>query len=248
MELNHLKVNQIVDSISETHKFNKQKLFAVNTSDVLDGDFLSSELLDINKLKGQFKKTIKKNDILFSEIRPANKRFAKVDFDETSDYVISTKLMVLRKFNNDIDLDYFYYWLTNDINLKILQSRAENRICSFPQITFDILSEYDVPVPCMESQIKIAGLLKNIDLKIKKNKKIIDTLENLTSCYFSYWFLQCEFPDDNGKAYKSNDGKLIYNNRLKRYIPDGWVVEDLMNNSLCRDIKAGVKYFSTKNY
>lgn len=174
--MKYLKVNEIVESVSVTHRYNFEYLYVVNTSDVLEGDFLSPPLLPRNELKGQFKKTIKKGDILFSEIRPENKRYARVDFDNTEKYVVSTKLMVLRKFNSEVDLDYFYYWLTNEQNLKILQSRAENRIGSFPQITFDLLSEYDVPIPSMEEQRKIALILKTIDSKIKNNNKINDNL------------------------------------------------------------------------
>lgn len=222
-----LKVNQIVDSVSITHSFDKEELIAVNTSDVLEGHFIEPKLLPINELKGQFKKTIQKDDILFSEIRPANKRYARVDFEDTANYVVSTKLMVLRKFNKDVDLDYFYYWLTSDINLKILQARAENRICSFPQITFDLLSEYDVPIPNMEYQKNIAHILKSLDEKISNNKKINIELESIARDLYNYWFMQFEFPNENGKPYKSSGRKMVWNEELKREIPGGWKVSKI---------------------
>lgn len=104
-----LKINQIVRTVSETHRFDKDKLIAINTSDVENGVMGSGTLTSVDELKGQFKKAIVKDDILFSEIRPANRRFAKVTTEDTKDYVVSTKLMVLRKYNEDVDLEYFYF-------------------------------------------------------------------------------------------------------------------------------------------
>ena len=81
------KVNEVVDSISITHKFDKPFLYAINTSDILEGNLLTPPLLPVEDLKGQFKKTIKKGDILFSEIRPANNRYALVDWNNCENYV-----------------------------------------------------------------------------------------------------------------------------------------------------------------
>lgn len=219
------KINEIVDSISETHNFQKEELIPINTSDILEGDFLQYSYQPTNTLKGQFKKTTKKNDILFSEIRPANRRYALVNFLNTEDFVLSTKLMVLRKFNENVDLDYFYYFLTNQKFLDILQRRAENRIGSFPQITFDLLSEYSIAVPeTITEQKRIVEIIKTIDSKIEMNKKIKNELENMAKELYDYWFVQFDFPGIDGNPYKSSGKKMAYNELLKRNIPAGWKV------------------------
>lgn len=171
-----LKIKDLVRTISITHKFDKDKLIAINTSDVENGIMHDGTLTAIEDLKGQFKKTVQKGDILFSEIRPANRRFALVTKDDCADYVVSTKLMVLRKYNNEVDLRYFYYCLTNQPFLDMLQRKAENRIGSFPQITFDLLSEYAFPVPSLSEQEKIANIIFSLDHKIELNKQINDNL------------------------------------------------------------------------
>jgi type I restriction enzyme S subunit len=109
----YLNINEIVESVSITHKFDKPKLKFLNTADAEKGKIVNYTELPISELKGQAKKTIKKNDILFSEVRPKNKHYAYVDIDDCTDYVVSTKLMVLRKFNENVDNKYFYYYLTN---------------------------------------------------------------------------------------------------------------------------------------
>ena len=217
-----LKLNQIVRTISETHKFDKDKLIAINTSDVENGVMGNGTLTFVDELKGQFKKTIVKDDILFSEIRPANRRFAKVTTKNTKDYVVSTKLMVLRKYNEDVDLEYFYYCLTNQPFLDILQRRAENRIGSFPQITFDLLSEYAFPIPPISEQKRISSVISTLDKKIALNRQINQNLEAMAKQLYDYWFVQFDFPNEEGKPYKSSGGEMVWNEKLKRNIPVGW--------------------------
>ena len=184
-----LKINQIVRTVSETHRFDKDKLIAINTSDVENGVMGSGTLTSVDELKGQFKKAIVKDDILFSEIRPTNRRFAKVTTEDTKDYVVSTKLMVLRKYNEDVDLEYFYYCLTNQPFLDILQRRAENRIGSFPQITFDLLSEYAFPIPPISEQKRISSVISTLDKKIALNRAINQNLEAVIADVMGYKFL-----------------------------------------------------------
>lgn len=186
-----LRIKDIVDTISLTHKFNKDMLIAINTSDVENGVMHEGTLTLVQDLKGQFKKTIKKNDILYSEIRPANRRFALVTKDDCSDYVVSTKLMVLRKKNKDVDLKYLYYCLTNQPFLDMLQRRAENRIGSFPQITFDLLSEYAFYIPLLEEQKRISNVISFIDRKIELNKRINDNLEEQLRLITSRYIFSC---------------------------------------------------------
>lgn len=233
MKVKYIRVSDIVKSVSDTHSFDFDELYAVNTSDVEKGNMLKAPLINTDELKGQFKKSIQKNDILFSEIRPANEHYAIVRIEDTEQYVASTKLMVLRKYNADVDLMYFYYWLTNKNMLNILQSRAENRICSFPQITFELLSEYLVPVPLLDIQKKISKILSNIDDKIENNNKINAELESMAKTIYDYWFLQFEFPNEEGKPYKSSGGKMIWNEELKHEIPKGWeckTIKDIEND------------------
>ena len=226
---NILKINQIVHSVSETHRFDKDKLIAINTSDVENGMMNGGTLTPVEELKGQFKKTIMKGDILFSEIRPANRRFAKVTIEDCDNFVVSTKLMVLRKYNKDVDLEYFYYCLTNQHFLNILQRRAENRIGSFPQITFDLLSEYAFPIPPISEQKRISKVISTLDKKIAINRAINQNLEAMAKQLYDYWFVQFDFPDEKGRPYKSSGGKMVWNEKLKREIPQGWDVKTMGN-------------------
>ena len=129
-------IGDLCDSVSVTYRGTDERVVLVNTSDVLDGKVLNHTDEPNENLKGQFKKTFKKNDILYSEIRPANRRFAYIDFDETERYIASTKLMVIRYRENVVEPRFLYFLLTSNSVISELQRLAETRSGTFPQITF----------------------------------------------------------------------------------------------------------------
>ena len=87
---------------------------------------------------------------------------------------------------------------------------------------------------CQQRTIKILSL---IDKKIQINNQINQELEVMTKTLYDYWFVQFDFPDQNGKPYKSSGGKMVYNPELKREIPEGWGVEKLGDITICHDSK-----------
>lgn len=184
-----VKIRSICDSVSETFNFNTcNEIHFLNTSDILEGNIINDLIYKKSELKGQAKKSIRNHDILFSEIRPKNKRYAFVNLSHPENYVVSTKLMVLRlKENIKVSLQYFYYSITNDDFLDKLQRKAENRIGSFPQITFDILSDFYINIPSLEEQEKIANILSMIDDQVKRNNAIVKRLQVLALNSFDYF-------------------------------------------------------------
>ena len=94
------------------------------------------------------------------------------------------------------------------------------------------LADVKVHLPSIEEQQKIVSLLDSIDSKIELNNRITTELEAMAKTLYDYWFVQFDFPDANGKPYKSSGGKMIYNNVLKREIPEGWdngVIQDIID-------------------
>ena len=187
MEWKEYNICQLCDTISETYKGKSNSVVLINTSDVLEGKVLNHKRVPNKGLKGQFKKTFKKNDILYSEIRPANKRFAYINFSP-NDYIASTKLMVLR--SKPIVSSYFLFQiLKSEIVLKNLQMLAESRSGTFPQITYSELSNVRVKVPPLTVQDKIVGILSALDSKIENNNKINANLEAQAQALFKSWFV-----------------------------------------------------------
>ena len=195
-----LTLGEIAQNISRPFKFKDfEDVTFINTGDVLEGQFLHSNTVSKIGLPGQAKKEIQKGDILFSEIRPANKRFALVDFDPTG-YVVSTKFMVIKKISEDIDDRFFYILLTNKITLHEFQRIAESRSGTFPQITFDAIAYFPVKIPPLTEQKAIAHILGSLDDKIELNRQMNATLEAMAQALFKSWFVDFDPVIDNALA------------------------------------------------
>lgn len=142
-------MSNLLETVSKTYPLKTvEEVVFLNTGDIQDGKFLHENISDPTKLPGQAKKSIVKNDILYSEIRPQNKRFAYVHFD-TSKYVVSTKLMVLRS-KVEINSLFQYFVLTQKDQIDYLQRLAESRSGTFPQITFSEVSTIKIALPSFE--------------------------------------------------------------------------------------------------
>lgn len=184
------RLGELIESISKTYDLkNKESVTFVNTGDVFDGSISGNET-KIKDLPGQAKKSIELNDILFSEIRPKNKRFALVTGIDPKNYVVSTKLMVLRNKNNLVlDTNYLYFYLTSPLMLAYFQSEAESRSGTFPQITFrENVANIKIDLPPLIEQRKIVQRLSVINDKVKLNNQINDNLLELNSTCFKKIF------------------------------------------------------------
>jgi type I restriction enzyme S subunit len=85
----------------------------------------------------------------------------------------------------------------------------------------------DIILPELEVQHKIASVLSALNSKIELNNRINAELEAMAKTIYDYWFVQFDFPDKNGMPYKSSGGKMVWNEELKREIPEGWEVESI---------------------
>lgn len=174
----YMPVGEVCSSISDTYREKKNMVTLINTSDVLEGRVLNHERVPNSNLKGQFKKTFQRDDILYSEIRPQNRRFAYVDFSPI-DYIASTKLMVIRAKKDVVSPKYLYYFLKNSSTVAELQLLAETRSGTFPQITFSEVANLTIPVPSLAVQEVIVQTMQCLEDKITCNEQINDNLADL---------------------------------------------------------------------
>ncbi len=116
------------------------------------------------------------------------------------------------------DIDFIYYALK--LELKRLRERSQGSQTKF--LTMPILAGISIRDLSQTEQRNIAGSLRAIDAKIDCNNRINAKLEEMAKTLYDYWFVQFDFPDANGKPYKSSGGKMVYNDVLKREIPEGW--------------------------
>ena len=122
--------------------------------------------------------------------------------------------------SSELFVYYFFEYIKKEIQKSASGSIQDN-------INIDYLSKMRIKIPEKDYQDKIVEVLSSIDKKILLNNQINQELEDMAKTLYDYWFVQFDFPDQNGKPYKSSGGKMVYNPELKREIPEGWGVEKL---------------------
>ncbi|WP_333810021.1 restriction endonuclease subunit S [Flavobacterium sp.] len=119
---------------------------------------------------------------------------------------------------------------------------------TFPNLTNDNLASYEFYVPETEVQKKTSIFLSNIDSKIEINNRINSELEAMAKTLYHYWFVQFDFPNEEGKPYKSSGGKMVWNEELKREIPEGWEIGTISDISeFIRGVSYDKKSIKTSN-
>lgn len=141
-------------------------------------------------------------------------------------YVISNKQIRVRIDTSKVDILYAYYWFASPWSQKLLTSY--NKGSTVPLLSLWEVKNLPITYPeDIEEQHRIAIILEKLTKKIENNKNTNSELESMAKTIYNYWFLQFEFPNEEGKPYKSSGGKMVWNEELKREIPEGWEVKEL---------------------
>ena len=126
--------------------------------------------------------------------------------------------------NEELANPYFLYRYLKLLDLSRLDSGT-----GVPSMTFDSYYGIKVLLPEIEEQKRIASVLQKLDTKIKLNCQINDNLEAMAKQLYDYWFVLFDFPNEEGKPYKSSGGAMVWNEKLKREIPLGWTAANIFD-------------------
>lgn len=172
-------------------------------------------------------------DILFSMIGSVgNVCFVK---DKNIDFAI--KNMGVFSCEDKEKSLYLYYYLQSPFAKKMIDGYLNGAVQKF--LGLERLRNFPIKVLSLQTQQKIATVLSSLDDKIALNKKINAKLETMAKRLYDYWFVQFDFPNSEGNPYKSSGGKMVWNEVLKREIPEGWEVKRL--GEVC-DFRNGINY------
>lgn len=170
----------------------------------------------------------KKNDLIFTAAGTIGQVGIIPDSAQFEEYVISNKQIRATLDCKKINFLYAYYWFSSPwIQEKLIKS---NKGSTVPLLTLAEVKLLPISYPeSLTEQIAIAEAIEMFSRKIELNKAINDNLEQQLRTTYDYWFTQFDFPDENGKPYRSSGGKMVWNDELKREIPEGWIVMPLLN-------------------
>jgi type I restriction enzyme S subunit len=195
------------------------KAECLNTGRVIDKKSLSYVSIETHKKLSR--SILREDDLLFSIAG----HLGKMAIVQSSDLPANTNqaVAILRINKSKADVKFLYYYLSS----KTLSSFINGQCAQSVQPNINLAQVGELPIVDfpLDYQIKISSVLSSFDSKIELNNKINVELESMAKTLYDYWFVQFDFPDENGKPYKSSGGKMVWNKDLKREIPKVWEVK-----------------------
>lgn len=139
-----------------------------------------------------------------------------------------------------INIKYLYY------HLSLMNFDRYDTGSTIPSMTSSLYYSLTVDLPSLEIQGRIASILSSIDAQIERSNTIVKRLQVLAQAIYTRWFLQFEFPNEEGKPYKSSGGKMVWNERLNHVIPEGWEAKFLKD--CCKIVLGGTPKTDENTY
>ena len=164
----------------------------------------------------------KKGDVLVANIRPYLKKVWFAD----SEGGCSSDVLVFRAKNGHYP-SFLYAILMQDAFFDYAMLGAKGS--KMPRGDKNQIMRYELPTFTSAEEENIGNIMIDIISKINVNRQINDNLEAMAKQLYDYWFVQFDFPNEEGKPYKSSGGAMVWNEKLKREIPKGWSCESLQN-------------------
>jgi len=206
---------------------------------IINGTALEDKQINWNKCgyisKSRYEESpeimLQEKDILISKDGTLGKIGYVTNISSPS--TVASGIFVMRNITpKKLDSEYLYHFLKSNI-FKDFIKRMKSSGSTINHLYQRDLSQLELELPTLLTQQKIANILSTIDAKIELNNKVNKELEDMVKLMYDYWFVQFDFPNKEGKPYKSSGGNMVYNEELKREIPERWNHTTLGN---CFDI------------
>ncbi|WP_283714946.1 restriction endonuclease subunit S [Clostridium perfringens] len=219
------KISEIceVNSNNLSKKDDFKYIDYLDTSNLTKGIIGELQTLNLStdKIPSRAKRKIKDKDILISTVRPNQKHYGIIK-KAKKNLIASTGFVVLSANESLVDSEYLYRFLTQDNMTEYFQAIGETSTTAYPSIKPSVISELEINLPPLEEQKAIAKILSDLDEKIEVNNKINKNLEEMAQAIFKQWFVDFEFPNEEGKPYKSSGGEMVESEL--GMIPKGWKI------------------------
>lgn len=198
----------------------------LDTSNLTEGviDSLQKLVVGEDKIPSRAKRKVKKNDVLISTVRPNQKHYGILR-KMNENLIVSTGFAVLSANEDRVVPEYLYRFLTQDSVTNYLQAVGETSTSTYPSIKPSDIGSLEIQLPSLEEQKVISKILSDLDKKIEVNNQINDNLEKMAQAIFKQWFVDFEFPNEDGEPYKSSGGEMVESEL--GMIPKGWEVKKI---------------------
>lgn len=229
--------NKVFDGTHETPK-PVEKGYPLVTSKNITGFNLDLEnsynISELDYFSIQKRSKVSQWDILFSMIGSVG----EVYLEQSSKIPYAIKNVGVFSCLVENKAKWLYYYLKSPIAQQFIKHKLNGAVQKF--LPLGALRKFPV-IPFSDTCNKAVDFLSSLDAKIELNNRINTELEAMAKTLYDYWFVQFDFPDENGRPYKSSGGRMVWNEQLKRAVPEGWDVKALHSEI---EIQRGISYTS----
>ena len=210
----------------------------LDTGNITKGIIDNIQKIPIYDIPSRAKRKVDIGDIIYSTVRPIQKHYGIIK-NYIDNMIVSTGFITIKVKEYIADKYFIYYNIIQDNITNYLQMIAEQSVSTYPSIKPSDLSNMIIKLPPLEEQKKIASILSSLDDKIELNNRMNKILEEMAQTIFKEWFVNFNFPNEDGKPYKDSGGKMIESELGA--IPDSWEITNL--EEIC-NIYSGYSYSS----
>ena len=238
MEMKKYKLSEICKNITDGEQGTvvdspNGEYFLLSNKNISDGKIIINSLADRRIDKQTFDKInkrtrLEKDDVLISTVGTLGKLCI---VESNYNYTVQRSVGIIKPNQEKLISKYLKYLLMSNTYQNLLNNTSKGAVqkCIF----IDDLKNLEVSLPSLEIQQKIATVLSSLEDKIALNRRINAKLEQMAKHLYDHWFVQFDFPNAEGKPYKASGGKMVYNETLKREIPEGWEVKKISDLLEC---------------
>ena len=220
-----------INKFSISKSDNLQEIIYLDTSSITENFISGTCTMPLPEAPSRAQRKVKSNTIVYSTVRPRLKHYGILN-SPPYNLIVSSGFVTIdlkKEYEDRIDARYLFLLLTQPAITEYIACIADSAVSAYPSFNPSDISEIAFSFPNIEKQKAISEIWSNFEQKISINRQINDNLEAMAKQLYDYWFVQFDFPNEEGKPYKSSGGAMVWNERLKREIPVGWQVEKLID-------------------
>ena len=218
-----------INKFSISKSDNLQEIIYLDTSSITENLISGTCIIPLPEAPSRAQRKVKSNTIVYSTVRPRLKHYGILN-SPPYNLIVSSGFVTIdlkKEYEDRIDARYLFLLLTQPAITEYIACIADSAVSAYPSFNPSDISEIAFSFPNIEKQKAISETWSNFEQKISINRQINDNLEAMAKQLYDYWFVQFDFPNEEGKPYKSSGGAMVWNEKLKREIPEGWYAENI---------------------
>ncbi len=224
----------------EPHSFLNEGMEIKELLGISNQKFFQKSHTNINGIDLSTYRIVRTNQFAFNRATTRNGEKISIALRQGSDCIVSPSYRVfLVKDENELTSEYLLMWFKRPEFDRYVRFKSHGSAHEF--FEYDQMCEVELPIPHIDKQKEIVREYNIIQDRIKLNEQLIQKLEETAQAIYKQWFVDFEFPDKNGKPYKSNGGEMVWCEELEREIPEQWEIDLLQKIILFKNGKSKPK-------